>query len=257
MVIISIVTYNNADIIKKTINTIIQYTQDVDYKIVVYDNGSLDSTIEMIRSIENKHVCVVESGKNTGFGYGHNYVWKNYEADYYLIYNPDVFLHSNIIEKLIRYMDNHMDVGMVTPKVCYPTGEIQYLCKRLPTVFDLFMRRFLPKKIQENFQNRRDRYEMRETGYDKEFIVPYATGCFMFFRAAILKKIGGFDEKIFMYLEDTDITRRTNQVSKVMFYPYEYVTHLWGKGAHKNWKLTWINIQSAFYYFSKWGWKFY
>lgn len=90
---------------------------------------------------------------------------------------------------------------------------------------------------------------MKETGYDKPFEVEYATGCFMFFRTEIFKKLNGFDENIFLYLEDADITRRVNQISKTIFYPYNYVIHDWQRGAHNNLKLMWINIKSAVWYF--------
>ena len=106
-------------------------------------------------------------------------------------------------------------------------------------------------------KKRRDYYEMRNTEYNKEFVIPYATGAFMFFRGSILKRLGGFDENIFMYLEDADITRRLNKISKCVFYPYDKVVHLWAKGSHKSLKLTLINIKSAVYYFNKWGWVWY
>lgn len=93
---------------------------------------------------------------------------------------------------------------------------------------------------------------MKETGYDKPFEVEYATGCFMFFRTEIFKQLKGFDEHIFLYLEDADITRRVNQISKTIFYPYNYVIHDWQRGAHKNLKLMWINVKSAIWYFWKW-----
>ena len=255
-VAISIVTYNNELIIKETIESIINHTRNIDYKVIVYDNNSTDKTISIIESMKNEQIQVIHSKKNYGFGYGHNEIFKKYDADYYIIYNPDLRLKNNIIKELYDYMQQHNEVGMITPKITYPDGKIQYLCKENPTIFDLFFRRFMPACIKKNFLKRSDRYEMRQTGYDKIFQIPYATGCFMFFRGDVLKKINGFDDNIFMYLEDADITRRANEVAPCIFYPYNSVEHLWGKGSHKSLYLTWINIKSAIYYFNKWGWKF-
>ncbi|OAM92797.1 hypothetical protein SAMN04515679_0868 [Pelosinus fermentans] len=255
--LISIVTYNNAKIIKKTIESIISQTMGISYKIIIFDNNSTDETLKVIQSIQSSDISIIASKVNHGFGYGHNQVINAYEAKYYLIYNPDLRVKDNILKELYEYMESHHDIGMITPKVTYDTGEIQYLCKQHPTVFDLFVRRFLPKSIQKSLKSREDWFQMKYTGYDKEFIIPYATGCFMFYRSSILKQIQGFDEKFFLHMEDADISRRTNEISKCIFYPYNSVEHLWARGSHKSFKQTIITIKSAWYYFNKWGWKFY
>ncbi|TWH45277.1 glycosyltransferase family 2 protein [Sporomusa sp. KB1] len=256
-VLVCIVTYNNDKIIKDTIESILNYTDGLLYKIVVFDNNSSDETLSIINSIQSANIMILSSDINYGFGYGHNQVLKKYDAKYYLIYNPDLRVKNNIIKELYNYMEVHTDIGMLTPKVTYPDGEIQYLCKQNPTVFDLFVRRFLPKPLKRLFQNREDWFQMKYTGYNKEFVIPYATGCFMFYRGKVLNQISGFDEKFFLHMEDADISRRTNKISKCIFYPYNSVEHLWGRGSHKSWKQTLITLKSAIYYFNKWGWKFY
>ncbi len=256
-VLISIVTYNNADIIKETIDSILENTCSLKYKVVVFDNNSSDETLKVIKSLTTTNISIIASKKNYGFGYGHNQVINKYDAKYYLIYNPDLRVRNNIIKDLYDYMEVKQDVGMVTPKVVYPGGEIQYLCKQNPTVFDLFVRRFLPATVKKMFKDREDWFQMKYTGYNKEFVIPFATGCFMFFRNEILKKIGGFDENFFLHMEDADISIRTNEISQCVFYPYNSVEHLWARESHKTLKQTYITIKSAFCYFNKWGWKFY
>lgn len=255
-VIISIVTYNNQLIIVDTIKSILSYVNNLNYKIVIHDNNSTDDTIKLVSNMQNNMIEIIDSKTNYGFGYGHNQILKKYDAAYYIIYNPDLRLKNNIVKELFDYMEEHKELGMITPKITYSNGEIQYLCKENPTVFDLFFRRFMPRCMKRFFQERNDRYEMRQTGYNKLFRIPYATGCFMFFRGDVLKRINGFDDHIFMYLEDADITRRANKIAPCVFYPHNSVEHLWEKGSHKSLYLTWINIKSAFYYFNKWGWRF-
>ncbi|MDF2635465.1 MAG: hypothetical protein K0R78_2339 [Pelosinus sp.] len=256
-VLISIVTYNNASIIKETIESIISHTNRISYRIVIFDNNSTDETLKVIRSIQSPDISIIASNVNHGFGYGHNQVIKQYQAKYYLIYNPDLRIKNNILKELFNYMESNPNIGMVTPKIIYTDGDIQYLCKQNPTVFDLFVRRFLPKIIKRHFQDREDWFQMKHTGYSQEFIIPYATGCFMFYRSEVLKKLEGFDEKFFLHMEDADLSRRTNEISKCVFYPHNSVEHLWARGSHKSLKQTLITIKSACYYFNKWGWKFY
>jgi len=86
--------------------------------------------------------------------------------------------------------------------------------------------------------------------------VPYLSGCFMFMRVEVLKKIGLFDERFFMYLEDTDLSRRIHRVSKTIYYPEVSIYHEYGKGSYKNPRLSLYHIKSAFKYFNKYGWFF-
>ena len=255
-VLLGIVTYNNANIIAETINAVLLHTKNLDYMIVIYDNNSTDDTVKVIAESFSERMQIINSKQNNGFGYGHNQIFKQFEAKYYVVCNPDLIVQNNILRDLFQYMEKNRDVGMVTPKIVFPDGETQHLCKEEPNVMDMFARRFASGILKRLLHERSNKYEMRYTGYNKEFVVPYATGCFMFFRGEILNKIKGFDENFFMYLEDADITKRTNEISRVIFYPYNSVVHFWQRGSHNSLHLTLVNIKSMFYYFSKWGWKF-
>lgn len=70
------------------------------------------------------------------------------------------------------------------------------------------------------------------------------------------EKVGGFDERFFMYAEDLDLCRRIGEVSKTMFYPGVSIYHEYEKGSYKNRKLLKYHICSVVKYFNKWGWIF-
>jgi Predicted glycosyltransferases len=254
--VVGIVTYNNSKIIKQTLDSIIQNTRGIEYKIVVVDNNSQDRTIQEIESSDYP-ITLIRNRKNHGFGYGHNQILNLFTAEYYLICNPDIILKSNVLLKLFNYMERRTDVGMVSPRIVFPGGQMQYLCKQNPSVFDLFIRRFLPGCLKKFCESREFWFQMRYTGYDREFVVPYASGCFMFYRGEILRRLGGFDEAFFLHMEDADISRRTNEISKCVYYPDAVVEHLWARGNHTSSKQTLITIKSVFHYFNKWGWVFY
>jgi GT2 family glycosyltransferase len=141
---------------------------------------------------------------------------------------------------------------MLSPLVLSQDLSIQYLCKKNPTVFDMVIRRISPNI----FKKRQDKYIMKESGYNKIIKLDYATGSFMVFRTEIYKELKGFDDSFFMYLEDADITRRVNQISKVEFYPDARVIHAWERKGHKSFKFALITVHSMIVYFNKWGWKF-
>ena len=139
------------------------------------------------------------------------------------------------------------------PKVYYPNGELQYLCKLIPTPFDLMFKRFLPSSIVER---RMIKFQLRFTKYNKIMNVPYLSGCFMFFRISALQDIGLFDERFFMYPEDIDITRRMHEKYMTIFFPEVSIVHAHAAASKTNKKMLKMHILNMIKYFNKWGWLF-
>ena len=153
---------------------------------------------------------------------------------------------------LLAEMEAHVAVGKIMPKVYYPNGEILCLCKLLPTPMDLIGRRFMPESWNEK---RNNKFELRESGYDKILNIPYLSGCFMLLRCDVLKEVGLFDERFFMYPEDLDLTRRIHERYKTLFYPKVSIVHNHAQGSYRNVRLLWIHTINLFRYFNKWGWR--
>ena len=99
-------------------------------------------------------------------------------------------------------------------------------------------------------------YQLEHFGYDKQFEVPYVSGCFMFLRTNDLRKTDCFDERFFMYPEDIDLSRRIASVSRVLFNPEFVITHYYGGATHKKIKSFLVHTFNMFKYFNKWGWFF-
>lgn len=247
---VSIVLYNNKlEEIKKTINSVL--SSSLHLKLYLVDN-SPDDTLRILA--KDPRIEYIPSHDNPGFGAGHNLAIKKSRATYHLILNPDVEFEKGVLEELFNYMENNPIVGNVLPKVFYKNGELQRLYKLLPTPFNLFGRMFAKnakwaKKINDN-------YELRMFNYDKIVEIPNLSGCFMFTRTDILQKIGGFDERYFMYLEDIDLNRRIQSISKTVCYPAVSIIHGFKKESYFNKKLLKYHIKSAILYFNKWGWFF-
>ena len=223
-------------------------------KLFIIDNSSNDELRDYVK--DNPKTYYIHS-LNLGYGSGHNVALKKAieeGAEYHAILNPDVYWNDNVIEELTKYMDSMTDCGLVMPKVLYPNGDTQYLCKLIPAPADLILRRFIPLK---SWQEKHDfNYEMQWTGYDKIMEVPILSGCFMMLRCDVIKNIGGFDERYFMYAEDVDLCRRIGEVSKTMFYPNVSIYHEYAKGSYGNKKMLKMHILSIIKYFNKWGWFF-
>lgn len=227
-------------------------------RLYVIDNDSTEENRSYFKSCELSSIIEYIPHENTGYGSSHNIaLHKAIEggSEYHIVLNPDIYFEANVLPELVKYMNSNIDVGYILPKVTYPNGGLQYLCKLLPTPFDLIFRRFLPKT--KNIVRHNERYELRHSGYDKIMNPPCLSGCFMFMRVATLKENNLlFDERFFMYCEDFDLMRRIHRVAKTIYYPKVSIIHNHAKESYKSRKMLMTHIKSAILYFNKWGWLF-
>ena len=248
----SVVLYKTRPEIVETIISCFR-NSNIEYKLYLIDNSPTDALRNYCEGPDCEYLY---SGKNLGYGKGNNLAIKKVLdlSKYHLVCNPDIRFDGTVLKNLVEAMDKAPDAGLMMPKVFYNDGSVQHLCKMLPTPADLFMRRFLP---EFGFARKRnEQYELRSSGYNKVMNVPYLSGCFMFFRTSVLKEIGLFDERIHLYIEDADLSRRIHQKYQTLFNPAIEIFHGYTKGSYKTLKLTFWNIHGATIYFNKWGWFF-
>lgn len=224
----------------------------VNFQLLLIDNSPDDRLKDVLNEDEVKYYF---TGRNIGYGRGHNLAIKEIinKSEFHLVINSDISFLPNVIGSLVTYMKQHNDVGQIMPKVLSPEGETQYLCKLIPTPFDLIFRRFLPSTV---LKKRKEKFQLIFTGYDKIMEVPYLSGCFMFLRTASIKEVGLFDERFFMYPEDIDLTRRINEKYKTIYFPEVYIIHDHAKESYKKGDMLLIHTTNIIKYFNKWGWFF-
>jgi GT2 family glycosyltransferase len=248
----SIVIYKNApEILRQAVNSFLESTENS--MLYLIDNSPTD---EFRNEFLHPRIQYIFNNRNVGFGAGHNIALKkvlNTDSVYHLILNPDVYFSPDVITRLLRYMEAEKNVGLTMPKILYPDGRLQPLCKLLPSPLTLFSRRFL--LFSPQWVNRMNYlYEMHFSGYNKIMDVPFLSGCFMFLRTEALRKVGLFDERIFLYTEDTDLTRRIHQHYRTTFFPEATVYHYHQRASYKNFNILIHHVSSAIQYFNKWGW---
>ena len=235
------------------------FKRDINQKLVFVDNSEKDKIREYINNIvgtNNYDVDYIFSGDNLGYGKANNLAINKYvgQGKYFLISNLDIEFNIESINQLIERADMIGDFGVLMPKISYRSGEKQYLCKLLPTPMNLFGIRFLKKK-KKHIEKENNLYEYRFTDYEVDMEVPFLSGCFMFTKYNNLVKENGFDERFFMYLEDTDLSRRMFKYKNYYIANID-VFHDFKKESHKSRKMTLAHMKSAVQYFNKWGWIF-
>lgn len=252
---VAIVFYNpSIENIKQVVDSIncLNSMTSFNFSFFLIDNASTKNKLSNKAFRSQKNVSIIKLYSNNGFGAGHNSIIKQLDSDYHIIMNPDVSINDLTgFTKAINYLETHSSVAMVSPLVRNQSDDnIQYLNRKLPTVFDLFIR-FLGPNF---FKKRQDEFVKKNNGYDHIQEEENATGSFMIIRTNIFKKINGFDTKFFMYFEDTDLTRRVSKFGKVMFFPYFTIIHGWKRENHSL-KGIFPMLSSMITYFNKWGWK--
>lgn len=224
-------------------------------KLFLIDNSP--SPNKELERLAGDRIEYIFNNRNLGFGKAHNVGIRKAateKSDYHLILNPDVLFDSDILIELANELKKDETIGLISPKIFYTSGELQRLCKILPSPRHLWGRRFMIK--EEVGLRLSHELEMGDFDYNTIADIPWLSACFLLARTTHLQKIGGFDERYFMYMEDIDLSRRSLHYFRNVFYPNVSIQHVFEKGSYKSLKLTLIHLISAFRYFNKWGWFF-
>jgi GT2 family glycosyltransferase len=228
-------------------------------QVCIVDNGGLPDEAQCLSALRDLGIsCEIISGQgNVGYGRGHNLAIQRANSRYHLVLNPDIDMDRDALIKALDFFDLHPDAGLITPRIGDDKGRLQYLCRRYPTLLDLFVRGFLPGRIRSLFDDRLARYEMRDVINEGDVIwdPPIVSGCFMLFRTELLKKLAGFDPRYFLYFEDYDLSLRTHELARIAYAPAVRVLHHGGGAARKGSAHIRMFAASAFKFFNRFGWK--
>ncbi|MDE5745599.1 MAG: glycosyltransferase family 2 protein [Paramuribaculum sp.] len=220
-------------------------------KITVIDNASEDR-IRGIVVLFDKAEYIPSS--NVGYGAAHNKGIKRGEelgAEYHLVLNTDTVFNSEDITELLRHIEAAEDIALVHPRIMDKNNNDLYTSRMLPTPFDLFIRRFLPRSF---FKKRRDIYLLKHLDHDIPQNIPYHQGSFLMMRMSALKDCGGFDERFFMYPEDIDLCRRLHANYRTLYVPTPGIIHNHRASSYKSMYMLGVHITNIIRYFNKWGW---
>ncbi|WP_175813627.1 glycosyltransferase family 2 protein [Burkholderia contaminans] len=245
--------------LRNAVGAVRRYDPTFHAVICVVDNGGTpDIWGEVAGSNVAGFECASLSGHgNVGYGRGHNLAIARSDSEHHLILNPDIDLDEDALVHALSFMSSRPDVGLLTPYISDEKGGIQYLCRRSPAMFDLLVRGFFPAGWKARFANRLARYEMRHVINDHDIVEdpPIVSGCFMLFRTDVLKKLGGFDPRYFLYFEDYDLSLRTHDVARVAYVPSVRVIHHGGGASRKGFAHIRMFAASALKFYNRFGWR--
>lgn len=246
---IIIVNYNTKELLKQTIESVINNTKGLEYEIIVVDNASVDGSIELIKN-EFKDVLLIENKNNLGFSKANNIGIKKSNGKYVLLLNSDTVVLDKTIKICFDYMEENIDIGALGCKVVLNDGRLDHACKRgFPTpsaslYYMLKLNKFFPKSKKFG------QYTMSYVGEDEISEVDSLMGAFMMVRKDVIDKIGLLDEDFFMYGEDIDWCFRIKEAGyKVVYFPKAKIIHYKGASSRKKKYKTLYEFHRAMYLF--------
>ncbi len=236
------VSYNNE-------STIGEYLEDVkknlpdDSEIIVVDNASSDKTVEVLK--KDKTIKLLLNPRNLGFGQANNQAVKIALGEYLFFLNPDTRVQGEAIKKLLNYIQENSQVGIVAPKLILSTGCVQRSVRNFPTIWGAF---------KESLLGSKGAYDFYEINGGKPVEVESVVGAAMMISKRLLELVGGFDSRYFMYFEDLQLCKDIKKLSKkIVYLPEAEVIHVVGVSTKSNPKTLELIKESAEIYHGKLG----
>jgi GT2 family glycosyltransferase len=254
---IVILVYKSYGLLRQCLKGLRLLRLDFPYEVIVVNNAPKDNYSETIKD-QFPEIKFIQAEKNLGYGAGNNLGLKQTTGRYVMIINPDILILTNELGKMIKYLDQHPEIGILGPKLINPDGSLQYSCYRFPTLMMPFYRRTFLGKLPW-FRKKVDKYLMADWDHQSNQAVDWLLGGCLMIRKSAMDKVGLLDERYFMYFDDVDYCRRfwENSYSVVYFAEAEVVHYHQRTSAESWWPLGLYNrvtrehIKSWLKYFAK------
>ena len=198
-----IINYNTFQLTCNCIKSVIDFTKEVEYEIILVDNASTECNPEKFREIFPQIKCI-SNPQNGGFANGNNVGISHAEGDIVLLLNSDTYLTEDSISISAKYLATDKNIGAMCCRMVYPDGGMQYPARRFRSILwellDLFRFLLLLLPYKKRAQLMLGKYFKN----DFDTACDWVSGAFFMFRKEILHQLPGnkLDERFFMYGED-------------------------------------------------------
>lgn len=235
---IIIVNFNTLDLVVDCIKSIKKYTKDIKFEIIVINNHPQSNDYKKLKKLyQREDEIKILKSPNHGFGAANNIGAKKARGEFLLFLNSDTLIIDDSLQKLIHILNNNPKMGAISPLLYNPDGKLQkYAFGDFQSLLSVTWRK--RKKLNPN-RNKKITY------------INLISGAAMMIRKATFERVGGFDERFFMYFEDDDLCRRlVNLGKKNAIITSTKIIHLQGKSSSMSSRKI-MYYQSQNYYWRK------
>lgn len=230
---IIIVSFNTKDLLVSCIKSVLRYTKDIKFEIVVVDNDSKDNSAEEAKKLG---CLTIKNKTNTGFAVANNQGFRISHGKYVLFLNSDTEIHDNVLGEMVKWMESNPKVGVASCSLKNKDGSLQATGGFFPSLMSVFSWMTIQDfpfvdSIIKPFHplHSKSFFAKGASFYDRSRELDWVTGAFILTRKEILSKVDGWDEDYFMYVEEVDLCFRIKKLGyKVQYLPKWNIVHLGG-----------------------------
>jgi GT2 family glycosyltransferase len=220
---IVIVSWNVRELLKDCLRSLRNSIDGLTFEVFVVDNASSDGSADMVRK-ESPDVRLIANSDNVGFGRANNQALKMCQGRYVLFLNPDTLVPEGSVEKMVRFLDRHPDVGMVGPELIDGKDRLLFNWSRLSF---RGVAEFVVECLASTLSRARP-----VILFDQPYAVKWLTGACWLVRRDVIDETGPFDENLFMYGEEPDFCHRVRKADwKIHFLRHVRIVHYKGQSA--------------------------
>lgn len=231
---IVIVNYNVKAYLANLLDSIKKGSTGLNVQVIVIDNASIDGSIDYVEKRHPENIYI-RNKKNLGFGRANNQSIDLIDSPYTLLLNPDTIIQENTLSTLIEFMNSNRKVGLATCRLLNADGSYSNdAIRNVPNLWSALMRIL---GITELFPNSKfaGSYFLAKEDPKEVIDVPVISGSFMFIRSELFKQLNGFDDRFFMYFEDTDLCFRVKEAGyEIKYVPNTSIIHFRGESTKKH-----------------------
>jgi GT2 family glycosyltransferase len=241
-----VVTYRSSHELPGCLESIFRQTAPVE--VFVVDNASPDHTPQLVADYGQRYPNVVPilNAFNMGLAAANNCPLGKCRGKYVLIFNPDTILPDGSLARMVSFLDEHEDIGVLGPQNLYEDGTRHVSFHHHWGLVDVLLWRILPYSIPRRVYDRYSSYRFQD--------VLFVSGSCLLIRRSIYEQIGGYDPEYFLTVEDAlDLCiRAKNTGCRVVFFPGAEVVHFTGRsGAQAPYIVVWEGNRGSVYHFLK------
>ncbi len=242
---IIIVNWNTKDFLLPCLRSVFEREFGIGSEVFVVDNGSQDGSGNEVKKTF-PFIHLIENKKNLGFAKAVNQGVKNSSGRYILLLNPDTQVKHDAIERLVSFMDAHLDAGAAGAQLLMSDGTKQNSIANFPSLATELLNKSLIRLLFPK------KFPGKEKDYPEPIEVDSVIGACMMVRRDAVEQVGLLDEDYFLFLEETDWCYRMKRAGwKIYHIPQAEIYHFQGKSAEKDKKRAKVEFYRSRYHFFK------
>ncbi len=217
-----IVSWNVCDLLEKCLYSLLNTQQNIDFEIIVVDNGSSDGTVWMVKD-KYPNIKLIANEDNQGFARGCHQGADKAIGDFLLFLNDDIIVFDNTLSKTVEYFKNTQNVGVLGTKILNSDKTIQESVRSFPSFYDQFI---ILSKLHNFWPRLLLKYLRKDFDYTKIQNVDQVMGAYFLTSKNIWNSFGGFDKNFYIWYEEVDFCKRLHdQGLEIVYYSDASIIH--------------------------------